>query len=162
MNVFILIIITLGLYFNLNKFDIMVDCYKSQKNYNIFPWSNHPETSNSHSLWLIIHLASSLFHMCLVGFIVICKDFKPKLKTIYSISHTLFLFLIILNLNHFGNKSTEMAMIINGITVACSSMTYHSNWKNKDSIYFVIITIPILYESIKYANVNVNSIFHLL
>lgn len=149
-NIFVLSVVTLGLYFNLNKFNIMINCYKSQKVYNIFPWSDQPQISNSHPLWLIIHLVSSLFHICLVGLIIMRKDLKSRLKTIYSISHTLFLFLIILNLQHLGNNSAKMSMIINGVTVVCSSMTYHSEWKNKDSIYFAIITIPILFEFAKY------------
>lgn len=148
---FVLSTIMIGLYLNLYKFNIMIDCYSSSKSYDIYPWSANPETSTSNPLWLIIHLATSIFHMWLTGFILVYPDIKPTLKTILSVSHCAFLFPIICNMWRLGDVTQTTAIIVNGIVIILTSLTYHSNWKYKDFIYFMLITLPVFIEAIRYA-----------
>jgi len=147
---FIASVVALGLYFNLYKFDIMMSCYNYGYSYWIFPWSEYPEISSSHPVWLIAHLVTSLFHMCLAGFIVIYPDVKNTLATVLSISHCAFLLLIIMNVTHLGEAGTLTAMTINWLGIVLTSMTYHSDWKYKDLIYFIIITMPVFIEVFRY------------
>lgn len=151
-NVYVYCVLGIGLYFNLYKFQIMMRCYETDNHYLIFPWSNQQnvETSTSHPLWLIMHLLTSIFHMCLTGFIVLHPNVKESLLSVLSVSHCAFLLLIIMNVTRLGDVYILNAMIINWLCVVSVSLTYHSEWKHKDIIYFMIITLPVVVETIRY------------
>ena len=108
------------------------------------------ETSTSNPLWLIMHFMTSIFHMCLAGFIVLHPNTKESLLSILSVSHCAFLLLIIMNVTRLGDAYILNAMVINWLGIVSTSLTYHSEWKHKDIIYFAIVTFPIMVEMIRY------------
>jgi hypothetical protein len=145
-NIRALIILTLSFltfYFNLCKFDVIVDCLLHTKKYIIFFWDIDAVTSNSSLRWITLHLISALFHVIVTQFYILTGD----LQNAFSVSHYIFTFTIIINIWHFLQFPTIEAIAINMIPLLVMSITKRTG---NMLIYFLALVSPVLIEARKY------------
>lgn len=148
---FVYIVVLLSTALNFCKFNVIINLFWANGKYQIFPWSSWIQESSSNPLWLFFHLISALSHVFLSGCMVMDRHEpnhnKDYLAWIHKISHYLFCGLILFNINHFGEVSHTMAMIINGIPLLIALISHQSKWKYRDIIYFVTIASPVFLET---------------
>lgn len=140
----------IGICINMYKLPMMYNHYALNTSYAIFSWSGSQQISSSNPLWLAIHLISALFHFILSGYLLLIEEDRLLLKRLHTISHDIFLSIVVINMWRFGELDSMYAIIINGITMIAMIATWHSIWKYKHEIYFAILTLPIVFELISY------------
>lgn len=158
------ILLTLALSLNWYKPRIMKDCYEQEDMYGIFPWSENPQVSSSHPLWLLFHVLTSIF-LLLIGFLLIAifdnviEVDECSLKILvntHDILYDVFFITILLNIHHFGEFDTHMAVLLNGIPLFASLLTFIFSKKLLDAHFrqYVLITIPVIFEAIMMILIN--------
>jgi hypothetical protein len=133
--------VALTLTLNIRKFPVMIRCFLDEEPYPIFPWSEKPIYSNSHPIWLVVHLFWSLILVVEVGLKIVtgsyydpictgsefasgyseyasCPLMTCDLDQFYKIWHYVHCAIIFVNAIHFGNFVVWKALVVN-ITGIC-------------------------------------------
>ena len=129
------------------KFELMSGCAEEERRYPVFPHSEQPQLSASSPIWLIVHLASALFHLSLAYLRLMGKN--PILEMLFPVSHYIFCTLIAINVHHFGEFSLPIALTANGTPLLFAHIAYLSSTKRSGgwySIYLLSISSPVLFE----------------
>jgi hypothetical protein len=139
-----------ALYFEPYKFKIMQNHICDQKPYEIFPWSKDPQDSGSSPVWLIIHLATALFHLLLSAYMFLRYNYE--LRNLYEFSHVVFSVFIMTNLYHFGEYNPYVAMVINGVPLFVALVTFDKKQESwwMSLWYFLAIASPVVFETVMY------------
>ena len=121
--------------------------YMHNIQYKIFPWQEVGQKSSSNPIWLIFHVITAFVHVVL-SFFRFYPDYRKNIKQYHMYSHILFVSLIIMNIEHFGEFDLKGALMFNGIPllIAIVSFSMNDNVTFWDTIYFLAVTSPILFE----------------
>lgn len=125
----------------------MFNDYMHNIQYKIFPWQEVGQKSSSSLIWLIFHVVTAVLHVVL-SFLRFYPDYITNIKKYHMYSHVLFVLLIITNIEHFGEFDLKGALMFNGVPllIAVVSFSMNDNVTIWDTIYFLAVTSPILFE----------------
>lgn len=142
---------------NLYKVPYFINDINNNTSYKIVPWSNPEQqiVSESNPKWLLAHLIMTVLHVCITFLYVatLQRNNKNKyIRTLFNITHYLFLVLIAFNYNTFINLPQYVAVLIN--LTACSALQLLLHYYNKTKTikmlywYYIVLTLPVLFQII--------------